>query len=73
MKEFLKRWWQGTYVPAPPNDPYSGVIFMSLGTYELHWTAKVAHMIADFWMKHWQWCFSAAFATIGLFIAALKL
>jgi hypothetical protein len=66
MKEILKRWWQGTYVPAPP-----GIIM--IGDYERHWTSKTAHVIADFWMKHWQWCFSAAFATIGLFIAAMKL
>lgn len=68
MKEILKRWWQGTYV-SPPRDP---LVFM-LGHYELHWSSKAAHVIRDFWMKHWQWCFSATFASVGLFIAAMKL
>jgi hypothetical protein len=65
MREILKRWWQGTYEP-PPRD-----LFM-MGHYKLHWSAKAAHVLADFWMKHWQ-CFSATFATVGLFIAAMKL
>jgi hypothetical protein len=73
MKEILKRWWQGTYEPPPPNDPSSAVFFLSPGTYKLHWSSKAAHVVADFWMRHWQWCFSATFATIGLFIAAMKL
>lgn len=52
---------------APPRD------LILIGHYERHWTSRAAHVVADFWMKHWQWCFSAAFAMIGLFIAAMKL
>lgn len=71
MKELFRIWWKGTYIP-PENDLESGLVFL-IGTYEMHWTAKAAHVVADFWMRHWQWCFSAAFAVIGLFIAAMKL
>ena len=71
MRELFNRWWQGAYIP-PENDPKRGLVFVT-GTYELHWSAKAAHVVADFWMRHWQWCFSAAFATIGLVIAAMKL
>jgi hypothetical protein len=73
MKELLKRWWEGTYVPPPPDYPNSRFVFISPGTYKHHWTAKAAHVAKNFWMKHWQWCFSATFATVGLVIAAMKL
>lgn len=66
MREILKKWWQGTYVPARPRT-------IAIGTYKLHWSSKVVHIIADFWMKHWQWCFYASFSIIGLTIAAMKL
>ncbi|TWA97550.1 hypothetical protein [Bradyrhizobium stylosanthis] len=71
MKAHLKRWWDGEYAP-PQNDPGSSLVFIQ-GHYEKHWSSKVAHVVADFWMKHWQWCFSALFAVTGLVIAALKL
>ncbi|MCA1428877.1 MULTISPECIES: hypothetical protein [unclassified Bradyrhizobium] len=71
MKDYLKRWWDGKYVP-PQNDPGSSVIFVQ-GSYRRHCTSKLAHVIAEFYLKHWQWCFSAAFAVAGLVIAALKL
>jgi hypothetical protein len=53
MKDILKRWWQGTYVP-PENDPDSGLVFM-LGSDKLHWSSKAAHTAFDFWMTYWQW------------------
>lgn len=73
MKDLFKTWWEGTYVPAPKNDPNSSVFIISLGTYERSLSSRAAHIVAAFWLKNWQWCFSAAFATIGLVIAAMKL
>jgi hypothetical protein len=73
MKQTLKTWWDGTCVPAPKNDPNSSAFILSLGTYERSLSSRTAHALVDFWMKHWQWCFSATFTTVGLFIAALKL
>lgn len=71
VKEYLKRWWHGKYVP-PENDPEISLVFFQ-GRYERHWTSKVAHWLREFWLKNWQWCFSAAFAVTGLVIAAMKL
>ncbi|MBH5397382.1 hypothetical protein HZZ13_06200 [Bradyrhizobium sp. CNPSo 4010] len=71
MKDLLKRWWEGRYVP-PENDT-GAAIFFTQGRYERHWTSKAAHRVSEFYLKHWQWCFSAAFAVTGLVIAALKL
>ena len=71
MKGFLKRWWDGEYVP-PQND-FGSTLWVIQGHYEKHWSSRAAHVVADFWMKHWQWCFSAVFAVTGLVIAALKL
>lgn len=73
MKKALNKWWEGTYVPPPKNDPNSSLFFIGPGTYELHWTSKAAHAVKHFWVNYWQWCFSAAFATIGLIIAGMKL
>jgi len=66
MKETLKGWWKGTYVPPPPNDPNSAVVFFSPGSYQLHWSSKAAHVVADFWMKYWQWCLGFGLAVVGL-------
>ena len=71
MKEILKRWWAGTYVRH--ENPHNAPLYFVGGYQKRHWTSRVSHAIADFWTKHWQWCFSATFATIGLVIAALKL
>jgi hypothetical protein len=48
MKELLTRWWEGTYVPPPPNHPNSPFFLISPGTYKLHWTAKAAHVAKTF-------------------------
>lgn len=64
FKEKLKRWWDGQYIP-PENDPNAGFYF-TMGTYKLSWTSKAAHVLADFWLKYWQW-------TIGVMIALLAL
>jgi len=66
MNGILKHWWQGAYVPPPPNDPYSGFIFISPGTYKLHWSSRAAHMALDFWLKYWQWCLGFGLAVVGL-------
>jgi len=71
MKHVVKRWWQGTYVP-PENDPHSGIIFV-LGSYERHWSSKAAHVLAKFWLKHWQYVISTCIAVVGILIALKKL
>ena len=53
-------------MPPPPNDPYSGFIFISPGTYKLHWSSTAAHMALDFWLKYWQWCIGVVLAVVAL-------
>ena len=50
MKQLFKRWWEGTYVPSERD----GFVF-HLGEYRRHWTSRAAHVVADFWLRHWQW------------------
>jgi hypothetical protein len=64
MTEILKRWWKGAYVP-PERMHNSDLVFMT-GTYDQHWSSKVAHGVLDFWMKYWQWCIGVMLAVIGL-------
>lgn len=62
MKEIFKRWWEGTYVPAPKDDPNSSVFIIAFGTYQKSASSRVAHALVDFWLKYWQWC-------IGIMVA----
>jgi hypothetical protein len=71
MKEALKRWWHGVFTLH--DNPHNSPLYFVGGYHKRHWTSHAAHVVADFWVRHWQWCFSATFATIGLVIAALKL
>jgi hypothetical protein len=66
MKEILRKWWEGTYVP-PDNDPNSAFVF-TMGDHEKHWSSRAAHLVADFWMKYWQWCIGVMLAVIGLIL-----
>jgi hypothetical protein len=71
MRKHFKAWWEGTYTQH--DNPHNSPLYFVGGYQKRHWTSKLAHVVTDFWMKHWQWCFSATFATIGLVIAAIKL
>jgi hypothetical protein len=66
MEGPLKRWWDGKYIP-PKNDPDS-LIFVMQCRYEKHWSSKVAHAVAKFWLKYWQWCIGFGLAVIGLIL-----
>ena len=45
MRKRIEDWYRGRYVEPPPNDPNSAVVFMTLGHYEPHWTARVAQTL----------------------------
>jgi hypothetical protein len=64
MRQILKAWWDGKYVP-PENYPDSGLVFM-MGSYHHHWTSWLAHVVSDFWLKYWQWCMGFGLAVVGL-------
>ena len=71
MKETFKTWWDGTYSP-PENYPGSALIFTT-GTVRRSWPSKAAHLLAEFWLKHWQYMISTGIAVVGIFIAIRKL
>ena len=52
MSNFLRDWWQGTYIPPPDNDPDSSIVFISPGHYERHWSARFASWAMTFARKH---------------------
>lgn len=55
LRERIAKWYQGTYVPPPPNDLNSSLVLISAGHYEQPALAKVLHRLAIFWDDHWKW------------------
>ena len=63
----LASWYEGRWV-AYENPPGSVVVILG-GNYERHWTSKVAHVLVDFYLAHWQWIIGTALAIAGLVYA----
>jgi len=64
---WIERWYDGRFVPHD-NPPGSAVVFLG-GTYERHWTARVARVLIEFYLQHWQWIIGIA---VLISIAILK-
>jgi hypothetical protein len=64
IKEKIKDWYRGRYVPPPPDDPNSSVFFLSLGHHEQPLVAKLAGRAARFYLAHWQWVIGTTIAII---------
>jgi hypothetical protein len=64
----LKNWYRGRYVPPPPFDSDSIVIF-GLGHYEQPPLAKLLGVLGRFYLAHWQWIIGTALAIIGIVVA----
>lgn len=64
MWKKIAEWYEGRWVPYE-NPPGSQVIFFG-GNHERHWTARVARILVEFWLAHWQWTIGFALAVIGL-------
>jgi hypothetical protein len=71
MKRAIQNWYDGTYTAHENRD--DSALYFAGGFYERHWTSRVAHAIAEFWGKHWQYAISTGIAVIGIFIALRKL
>lgn len=69
----IKNWWQGEYVPPPPNDPNSAVVFLTLGFYRRHWSARTVSALVTFYLRHWQFVLTSAIGLAGLVLAYLAL
>ena len=64
MKETIRRWWEGRYVPPDPN-----TLVIYLGHYEKHWTARAVQGLIAFYLAHWKWLIGTAIAICGMLIA----
>lgn len=49
--ERIRDWYNGKFIPYG-NDSNDAVVLIG-GTYERHWTAVVARVVAKFWSDHW--------------------
>lgn len=67
FKQRISEWYQGKYVP-PKNDPRSGIVVL-MGSYHRHWTARLAQVLAHFWLSHWQWTIGTALAILAIYVA----
>lgn len=63
----VKRWYEGEkhLYENPPGSPV--VIF---GWDEKrHWTAQIARVLVNFYLREWKWCWGTALAVVGLILA----
>ena len=63
----IRKWYNGEFI-AYENNPNSLVFFVG-GYQKRHWASRAAHVVVDFWMKHWQWSIGTSLAVCGLLIA----
>lgn len=68
--ERIRDWYNGKFIPYG-NDSNDAVVLIG-GTYERHWTAVVARVVAKFWSDHWQWTIGTVLAICGTLIALLR-
>ena len=62
----LRNWYRGRYVPPPPNDPDSDLVFISPGHYEQPIAARLLGGIARFSAVNWKWLISIVLAALGV-------
>ena len=66
--ERLRIWYRGRYVPPPPIDHESIVIFGN-GHYEQPPLAKMLGVLGRFYIAHWQWVIGTVLAVIAIVVA----
>src|SRR5580658_395613 len=67
LKGMIESWYDGQFVPYENNANDSVVVFG--GTYKRRWSARVARVLVNFWLNHWQWIIGTALAIMGLAVA----
>ena len=71
MREKIRRWWNGKFIPYE-NDPNSSVVLFG-GSTEYHWTARIAHVMWDFYLREWKWIWTSLFTITAVIVAVAKL
>lgn len=70
MLERVRRWYDGTpKLREYENEPNSMLVFMPTPYVERHWTAQVAHVVADFCRRHWHFVVGTVLALVGIWLA----
>ncbi len=64
MKEKIRKWYEGEFVPYK-NDAESALFIANGGKYKRHWTAKLARWAVEFYMREWKWTLGAAAAVVS--------
>jgi hypothetical protein len=65
ISDLIREWYRGTYIPPPPNDRNSALIFILAGHYEQPPLAKIMRVIGLFWLNHWKFIITTIIAVIG--------
>ena len=73
LRQRLHDWYQGKYIPPPPNYPFSRVIFVGPGYYEQPLLAKLLRTLGWFWLEHWKWIIGFTVTVLGLLVAWARL
>jgi hypothetical protein len=70
MLKRIRAWYEGTHKTIRhDNDPGSDVWFMPSFVTEYHWTARFAHALVEFYLRHWQWLWTTVIAVGGLMLS----
>lgn len=71
MFERMKSWYNGELV-IEPDEPNSPFVF-PLMYQRYHWTAKLARIVASFYLRHWQWVWGTVIGVASLWVAVLSM
>jgi|TARA_R110001592_G_scaffold119690_1_gene323029 hypothetical protein len=72
LRNKIKEWYRGEYIPPPENDPNSGLVFISPGHYRKPPLAKVIEVSSKFFMAHWQWVIGTTIALVALYLQFIQ-
>jgi hypothetical protein len=74
MIKRVRNWYNGTPVTIQfDNDPNGSILFGPIFRTDYHWTARVAHVLVDFYLRHWKWLWTTFLAIAALIVSMLAL
>jgi hypothetical protein len=66
IRDRLRMWWLGEYVPHR-TDPGSGLVFLS-GNYRRHWSARYAAAALQYLRDNHRWIIGTLVAVAGVLV-----
>jgi len=70
MRERIRAWWEGKFVPYD-DDPDNGVFVMGGFTHR-HWTSRAARAVVGFLGREWKWVIGTLIALVGLTMTYIR-